>query len=124
MSVLPSPLKSPTTTYSWPSGSQSIAQNGLVGQSWVMNPEPVDSDTRHAPHWLREWAMSVLPSPLKSPTTTFSWPSTSQSRVQNGLVDQSWVVKTRSDVSYVKFEPGRADPAVMFPEASTATSLP
>src|SRR6266851_2728562 len=65
MSAFPSPVKSPTFT------SPHVAAGFQVVHRLVVNPpEPLDSDTHHWPVCKYRPAISVCPSPLKSPVTT------------------------------------------------------
>src|SRR6266851_3067306 len=62
MSALPSPLKSPILT-----STQVTAGFHVVHRLVVNPPEPLDRDTHHWPVCKTRPAMSVKPSPLKSP---------------------------------------------------------
>src|SRR5256886_2116250 len=65
MSILPSPLKSPTLT------SSQVTRVLQVSQRRFLNPpEPLDWATHHWPLSKYRPAMSVKPSPLKSPDCT------------------------------------------------------
>src|SRR6266571_3071257 len=65
MSILPSPLKSPTLT------SSQVTRVLQVSQRRFLNPpEPLDWATHHWPVSKYRPAMSVKPSPLKSPDCT------------------------------------------------------
>src|SRR5438132_5885633 len=65
MSILPSPLKSPTLT------SSQVTPVLQVSQRTFLNPpEPLDWATHHWPVSKYRPAMSVKPSPLKSPDCT------------------------------------------------------
>src|SRR5262245_52175595 len=63
MSVLPSPLKSPTLTSTHVSLGFQVAHNVAVKEV-----TPSERPTHHCPDSSTRPAMSVLPSPLKSPT--------------------------------------------------------
>src|SRR5438067_2321916 len=65
MSALPSPLKSPTFT------STQVAPVLQVAHLLVVKPpEPLERETHQSPVCLARPAISVKPSPLKSPVTT------------------------------------------------------
>src|SRR5712692_574181 len=65
ISIFPSPVKSPTLT------STHVAAGFQVVHRLVVNPpEPFDNDTHHWPVCKYRPAISVKPSPLKSPVTT------------------------------------------------------
>src|SRR5947208_17132731 len=65
MSALPSPLKSPTFT------STQVTPVLQVSHLLVVKPpEPLDNETHQSPVSLARPAMSVKPSPLKSPVCT------------------------------------------------------
>src|SRR5437667_10533285 len=67
MSALPSPLKSPTLTSTQVTLGPSAAQ---VAHKELVKELPVDWATHHWPLSAARPTMSILPSPLKSPTLT------------------------------------------------------
>src|SRR5207245_9687365 len=62
ISVLPSPLKSPTWTV------PQVTLGAQLPHIVVLNVEPVDKPTHQFPELCTRPARSALPSPLKSPT--------------------------------------------------------
>src|SRR5712692_8911741 len=68
MSALPSPVKSPTITSTQVTAGLQVA-HGVVEKA---NPLPVLIPTNHWPVARLRAATSVVPSPLKSPVSTFT----------------------------------------------------
>src|SRR5947207_7702599 len=64
MSILPSPLKSPTLTY------DQTTFGFQVAHFWLVKLDPPEKAVHHSPICLARPVMSLLPSPLKSPTRT------------------------------------------------------
>src|SRR2546425_204841 len=71
MSALPSPLKSPTCTSTQVTLTPVVPVLQMV-QTEVVTELPLDRATHHLPVFGSQPAMSVSPSPLKSPASTLA----------------------------------------------------
>src|SRR5262249_32300818 len=83
MSALPSPLKSPTCTFT------QVAIGFHISQLLLVNDAPVEVATQIRPVCCSRPSMSAFPSPLKSPTNTSTQVAFGFQVVQNVLVNDA-----------------------------------
>src|SRR5438874_2226741 len=100
-------------------GRVAPAQPGTVSQIWRVKADPLERKTSYFPAKAVSTMMSLLPSPLKSPTAMGRVAPAQPDTVSQRLLENALVL-----VLYVMELDGKAVPPVITPILSTVASFP